>query len=493
MNLLSLGALLVVLNIARKLYTIFHVHSALRHFPRVPLTTTLKNILYSVSYEDQWRNDFRDAYKTGKYVVAHAFNAWELHVCDVEAAKYITTNYNQFHHMNSDNFGIRHGLMDCFMGDNLVVADGEIWHKQRPIINKAFNGLKPTVGAAEAVMHMIGNLSKANECVDIAPFMRRAMFRSLLNVIFDLPELTTGERDEEISAMLATIFKAGLHPLYLIFNFMDRPWNPLRRNDFEIQQELDVLIRSIIEQKRQELDTEKDLGGNRDLITLILNANRDPDNQKMTDKEIVDNVKTLFLAGYETASTAMSFVFQLLAIHRDVQDKVREEVFRVLGSKPGDMVTPTPDQQRQLEYLNAVVREGNRLYAPAGQFNNRYTAQDVTLPDGTFLPKGITLTVDQWAMLRSDKIWKDPETFRPERHLGDDREGRTNVEHIVFGAGKRICPGMNFANTEQRVMLALCVQKFRWELADPEDGKHIKTSSHWVVRPMNANLRIHFL
>jgi cytochrome P450 len=494
-NALSLGALFLVLNTLRKLVRLYYLPPHLRNYPRVPVLRTLTNVKNGVPYEQAWREEFRDRYKDSKYVVAHALCGWELNVGDVEAAKYITTNFDLFHHVGFAHWGIENCLTDRFVGQGIVSSDGEVWYRQRPVINQAFSRLKPTSAAGEAALHMIDNLKKTvGTTVDLNPHMRRAMFRSLLNAIFDLPELLVNDRDKEISDLIGRIFRAATHPFYLMFGFLDRPWNPYRRPSWDMLAELDTLIYSIIKKKQEELmakGDEYDPSEDRDLITLLLNSNRDPENLTMHDLEIVDNVKTLFLAGHETTASGLTFCMQLLAIHPEVQEKAREEVFRVLKCKPGDAVTPTPQQQSELVYLNAVVRESNRLFAPSSRLTSRYAVQDVTLPDGTFLPKNTYLTIDQWAILRSDKIWQDPEAFRPERHL-DNREGRTPNEYIVFSAGKRICPGMNLANIEQRVMLALCVQMFSWELANPAD-KHISTGAHWVVQPANALVRIHLL
>src|SRR5262249_32516552 len=103
------------------------------------------------------------------------------------------------------------------------------------------------------------------------------------------------------------------------------------------------------------------------------------------------------------------------------------------------------------------------------------------------------ILIDQLAVLRSDKIWSDPDAFKPERHLGDVKVGRTNTEYMVFGAGKRICPGMNLAILEQRVMLAQCLQMFKWELTDPEDGKTINTGPNFVLQPKNAIFNVQLL
>jgi cytochrome P450 len=399
-----------------------------------------------------------------------------------------------FHHHSYEEMGTANTLMHHFMGTSVVLADGQDWQKQRPIINMAFSRLKPTTAAAEATKHMIGLLrDKMDQPLDIDPFMRRAMFRSLLIAIFDLPELLENDYDQYVSHTMDTLFAQALHPLYMMFPLMDRPWNPLRRKLFEQSTEFNQLINSITEKKREQLlregpSEDKD----RDLLTLMLQASMDPENAKLTDYELLGNIKALFLAGHETTATAMTLLMHLLAIHQDVQDKVREEVFRVLGCGPGALTTPTPDQQRDLEYLNAVVKECQRLYGPTAKLMPRITSQDVTLDDGTVLPKGTGITVDQMAILRSDKVWTNPEQFRPERHL-DTREGRTPAEFITFSAGRRICPGMNLATVEQRVMLALCVQMFSWELGDAVNGQDIQIANTFILHPKNTVLKLHLL
>jgi cytochrome P450 len=344
-------------------------------------------------------------------------------------------------------------------------------------------------------MHMIESLKlKMGEAVDIAPYMQRAMFRSLIIAIFDLPEMLVGDRDQETSKLMNRLFQAVLNPLFLVAPFLDRPWFPGRGKYFAESAELNRFIQSIIDQKREQLVVEEgDDVVDRDLVTLMLKESMDPTSAKISDDEMIGNVKALFFAGHETTATALTTVMHLLAVHQDVQDKVREEVFCVLGGKPGEMVTPTPDQQRQLEYLNAVVREGQRLFAPSGRLMNRYTSQVITLPDGTVLSKGTSINMDVMSVLRSDKIWSDPDAFKPERHLGESREGRSSTEFFTFSAGRRICPGMNLATLEERVMLALWVQVFKWELADPVKDKDVRFGSHYLLKPKNTVLKLHLL
>jgi cytochrome P450 len=299
--------------------------------------------------------------------------------------------------------------------------------------------------------------------VNVVPILRRATFRTLLTTLFDLPELLEQDADVRLCAMFTQVLEASAAPFYLVFGFLDREWFPYRKRHFELARQVNAMLTHAIQSKYEALlanpHTEQ-----ADVLTLMLQANQDPDNPTLTDDELLSNCKTLLLAGHETTTTSMCAIMHLLAAHPDIQDKVREEVRSVVGNV---LTVPSLQQQKQLVYLNAVVREAQRMYPPAAQTIARRATQDITFPDSTAIPADASVAVNIWAMCYDPSIWPDPHTFLPERHLGDDRQGKTPSEFMVFSAGKRICPGMNLATLEQRIFLALLTQSYSWTFTDP--------------------------
>ncbi|XP_052624887.1 cytochrome P450 76T24-like [Lactuca sativa] len=126
----------------------------------------------------------------------------------------------------------------------------------------------------------------------------------------------------------------------------------------------------------------------------------------------------------------------------------------------------------QLTYLQAVIKETMRLHPPAPFLIPRQAMHDVAI-HGFVVPKNAQILCNVWAMGRDPNIWSDPEMFMPERFLDVkiDYKGQ-NFELIPFGAGRRMCPGLNLANRMLHIILASLIHKFDWKVVGntrPED------------------------
>lgn len=140
--------------------------------------------------------------------------------------------------------------------------------------------------------------------------------------------------------------------------------------------------------------------------------------------------------------------------------KARQELLTIIG-------TERPVQELdvdKLPYLQAVVKETMRLH-PAGPLLLPYKAKADTEVSGYILPKGIQVFVNAWAIARDPNYWVEPTKFRPERFLGSSvhYKGR-NFQYIPFGAGRRVCPGMQLGGRMVHLMVASLVQAFDWRL-----------------------------
>ncbi|CAG8434026.1 9716_t:CDS:2 [Funneliformis mosseae] len=149
------------------------------------------------------------------------------------------------------------------------------------------------------------------------------------------------------------------------------------------------------------------------------------------------------------AATALTTILYVLATHKDVQRKARDEILRVLG----DILTPTIDQQRELKYLNMVIKENLRLYPPKS----------------CILPK-TPIAINIYGIHHSPKYWKDPEEFIPGRFENENDEKREQYTWLTFGSGTRTCLGNNFSLIQQRVMLCALLRKY--EVSLPADSIH---------------------
>lgn len=118
----------------------------------------------------------------------------------------------------------------------------------------------------------------------------------------------------------------------------------------------------------------------------------------------------------------------------------------------------------QLPYLHAIIKETLRLHPPAPFLIPHQATQDVEV-QGYIVPKNAQLLCNVWAIGRDPNVWSDPETFKPERFLEVEMDYRgKDFKLIPFGAGRRMCPGLNIAHRMLHIMLGSLIQKFDWKL-----------------------------
>jgi cytochrome P450 len=241
---------------------------------------------------------------------------------------------------------------------------------------------------------------------------------------------------------------------------------PTARNR-ELRSALDVLdtrvARMIAERRARP-------GSQRDLLSLLLDA-RDEDGHAMSDKQVRDEVVTLFVAGHETTATGLAWSLMLLAQHRDVYDRVRSEV-DAIGR------VPTFEDLPRLSLTLRVFKEALRLYPPVYMFG-RISIADVEVGD-YLVPKGTVVLVAPFALHRKASVWPDPERFDPERFSPEQEAKRHRAAYIPFSAGPRTCIGNHFALMEGPLVLATLLHHADYELVDP---RGTQPDSHATLRP----------
>ncbi|XP_047324938.1 cytochrome P450 CYP82D47-like [Impatiens glandulifera] len=167
----------------------------------------------------------------------------------------------------------------------------------------------------------------------------------------------------------------------------------------------------------------------------------------------------LNVAGVETTSTMLIWTLCLLMNHRHALKKVEEELDIHVGKERNVEESDIP----KLVYLQAVFKESLRLYPPAPLGAPREVIRDCVV-DGYHVAAGTRLFLNLWKLHRDPKIWSEPLEFRPERfittHKNIDVRGQ-NFELIPFGAGRRVCPGINLGMQMGHLVLASLLHSFQ--------------------------------
>lgn len=175
----------------------------------------------------------------------------------------------------------------------------------------------------------------------------------------------------------------------------------------------------------------------------------------LTDDNLNTVLVDMFTAGTDPTQFSLRWVFLYLANHVDMQRRMREEVFEVVGDRMA-----THADKAQCHYLNAFLAESLRIrnLAPIGL--THATTSDTYL--GNFkLAKGTPVQVHQWSILNDVRYWDQPEVFKPERFLDSDGHfvKKQNPAFIPFGIGRRICPGEKLAMADMTLFLIRFLQR----------------------------------
>lgn len=170
----------------------------------------------------------------------------------------------------------------------------------------------------------------------------------------------------------------------------------------------------------------------------------------------------MFTAATDTSYITMEWAMTELARNPEEMEKVQREIRGVAKGESKSMVTQ--DEVRQMPYFEAAIKEVLRLHPPATLLLPRESRSDARI-GGYEIPAKTRVLVNAWAIARDPDHWEAPEEFRPERFVGSPVDFRgQDFRYIPFGAGRRMCPGVDFAVSTIRLALANLLYRFDWEL-----------------------------
>jgi len=171
----------------------------------------------------------------------------------------------------------------------------------------------------------------------------------------------------------------------------------------------------------------------------------------MTDRQVRDDVMTLFFGGHETTAVALSWTWYLLAQHPEVDERLADELRTVLRERP-----PAVADLPALRYTKMIVMESMRLYPPAYGIG-REAARSTEVAGHPLAAGSIVMIMPIWTVHRDPRWFSDPEVFCPERWANDAVHRLPRFAYFAFGGGPRQCIGNTFATTEAILILAAIV------------------------------------
>lgn len=333
------------------------------------------------------------------------------------------------------------------LGDGLVNSNGELWKRQRKLINPAFHRRRLESHAAAmvgATRGMLDGWTDGDE-VDVSQAMMELTLRIVAQILFDHD--ATAETDAVADAMRA--FRGLLGAQALLPDWLPLP--SIRASKKALAR-MDEVVYALIDERAKA----SDLDARNDLLSALVSAVGDgPDD--MSRKQLRDELLTLFLAGHETTSHALTWTMYLLSQHPEHAQAVRDEVDQVLAG--GDA---TAGDHPNLVLTGRCLDEGMRMFPPAYVIS-RTALEDVEI-GGYDIPRGAEVLIWIYHTHHDARWYPKPDQFDPGRWTPEAVAERPKSAYIPFGAGTRTCIGKHLALMEARLILATVFQEVELSL-----------------------------
>lgn len=358
-------------------------------------------------------------------------------------------------------------ILGKFLGNGLLTSDGEFHRRQRRLAQPAFHS-KRIHNYAEVMLDYANQIMDAweNEAVvDITEEMMHLTMLIVSKTLFDADAIaesgdtavTIGSAMEDLQAVSNRDYQRG----FSLPNWVPTADNRLRNR--AVAEFSKVMDKIIAERRQTAVNGQVEDTG--DLLSMLM-LSVDEDGEFMDDKQLRDEVATLFAAGHETTSNALSWTWFLLAQHPEAEAKLHAELDSVLAGRQ-----PTLADLPNLPYSLQIIKEAIRLYPPAWILNGRLALADVEI-GGYTIPKGSTVFISPYAMHHLPHYFDEPDAFKPERFTPEFEKSLPKFAYMPFGGGARVCIGNAFAMMEAQLILATIAQNYRLTLAQTEPVRY---------------------
>ncbi|XP_041486314.1 cytochrome P450 4F4 [Microtus oregoni] len=360
-----------------------------------------------------------------------------------------------------------------WLGDGLLVSAGDKWSRHRRMLTPAFhfNILKPYVkifNDSTNIMHAKWKrlASGGSARLDMFENISLMTLDSLQKCVFSFDSNCQEKSSEYISAILelsALVSKRYQQLLLHVDSLYQLTPNGMRfRKACRLVHDF---TDAVIQDRRRTLPSKdsddvlkaKAKSKTLDFIDVLLLA-KDEDGKQLSDEDIRAEADTFMFEGHDTTASGLSWILYNLARHPEYQERCRQEVRELLKNRESTEIEW--DDLNQLPFLTMCIKESLRLHPPVTVIARRCT-QDVGLPDGRVIPKGVVCMISIFGTHHNPTVWPDPEVYDPFRFDPENIKDRSPLAFIPFSAGPMNCIGQTFAMNEMKVALALTLLRFR--------------------------------
>ncbi|KAJ7328869.1 cytochrome P450 [Mycena albidolilacea] len=447
---------------------------------------------------DRWRSEFGATFR-----FKGVFGISELHTSDIKAINHVISKSNVYR--RAPFARARSGQLT---GNGILSVDLDDHKRFNPVFGVAQMRVITEVFVEKAIQlrDIWAQQVRDNQGtvrIEVVSWLRLMTLEIIgkagFNYDFDALVPDKDKKPNDLNEVLKQILHSPLSNRYAIFRLAQSLPLPGKSLFLAARTEMFSIGHRILASSKADIvasEGEKNLGGKRDLLSTLLKTNLSPDvpaNQRLSDRELVSQIPTFFVAGHETTSTAASWALHALSQNIIAQTKLRKELLTVSTDNP------TMDELNSLPYLESVVQETLRIHSPV-TFRHRMAMEEDVLPlskpyvdkegkphDSLVIPKGQIIYIPILAVNTDKDIWgPDAREWKPERWetIPDEVGAIPTVwgNILTFFAGPHNCVGSRFAILALKAMLFTIIRAFEVEKAVPEGG--IGRTAESPLRPI---------
>ncbi|XP_006991348.2 cytochrome P450 4F1-like [Peromyscus maniculatus bairdii] len=368
---------------------------------------------------------------------------------------------------------IFYSFLKPWLGDGLLVSAGDKWSRHRHMLTPAFhfNILKPYVkifNDSTNIMHAkwLRLASGGSTRLDMFENISLMTLDTLQKCVFSFDSNCQEKPSKYIAAILelsALVVKRN-EQLLLHMDLLYR-LTPDGMRFYKACRLVHDFTDAVIQERRRTLPSHggddvikaKAKSKTLDFIDVLL-LSKDEDGKELSDEDIRAEADTFMFRGHDTTASGLSWVLYNLARHPEYQERCRQEVRELLRDREPEEIEW--DDLAQLPFLTMCIKESLRLHPPVTMVS-RCCTQDISLPDGRVIPKGVICIINIFGTHHNPTVWRDPEVYDPFRFDPENIQDRSPLAFVPFSAGPRNCIGQTFAMSEMKVALALTLLRFR--------------------------------
>ncbi len=336
-------------------------------------------------------------------------------------------------------------------GNGLFTSEGPLWLRQRRLMQPGFHRQRIAsfgevmVGQTVRMLERWEKAAQTRQPVDTNREFTDLTMKIITESMFGarLDEETTAISDA-ISLLLEDMNFRFEIPFYPKFGV------PTLRNRRALAalRVVDQVVFSIIDQRRKSGEHKDDLLG------MLMDARDEETGEAMRDRQLRDEVVTIFVAGHETTAVLMTWMFHVLAQNPEWEQRLAAETNQTLGGR-----LPSFADLGSFPTLRLAIDETLRLYPPVWITNRVTLAEDEIL--GRRIPSGAIIGIPPYVIHRLPAYWPDPERFDPLRFSPENSANRPRWAYMPFGGGPHQCIGNNFALVEAQLIYSTIVQRYQ--------------------------------